>query len=233
METDKTTIYLTKKLQEAEAAGDDIQRDKYYQLLLAKYNDLIYFIVKKFDIPPRVGVDDVVSVAKLGLWKGFKRFDPSISKATTYLTKVIKGEIYRYYRDYCWQWKVARRLKEAVSSSKDVEEISKKYNISTEEVIEIQNILRSNLSHEDYQEFHEDVDEQAFEKTHNDIIVEQMLSTLGEIESEVIKLFYIEERGITDIADICCIEVAAVKKILTKAVEKLKEEFENEKEENK
>ena len=224
MERDSETIYLVSKFQEAERAGDDVERNRYFIKLLAKYNDLIYYIVKKFPIPPRVGIDDVIAVAQAGLWKGFKRFDPNISKATTYLTRVINGEILRYYRDYCWQWKVPRRLKEAVSGNKDIKDISKKYNLSEDEIVEIQNILRSNISHEDYLE-HSDNDDTFMEEVHKSAIVSHMVNFLTDEEASVVKLFYLEDRSVTDISDITGLDISSVKQMLQESLSKLQTHF--------
>jgi RNA polymerase sigma factor (sigma-70 family) len=221
LEDDRETIWLVSKFQEAERNKDDILRDHYYQCLLKKYNDLVYFIVRKFDIPPRVGVEDVVSVAKTGLWKGFVRFNPSISKATTYITRIVRGEILKYYRDYCWPWKVSRRFKDAVSGSKDLDYICSKYNLEEAEVIEIQNILKSSIPHEDYKEYNEsDVIDDA-EINFKEHLVGSLLSLLPEEEEIIVRKYYIDEMSYSEIALDISKDVSFIKKIINGCIEKL------------
>jgi RNA polymerase sigma factor (sigma-70 family) len=234
METNKEVRYYVAKFQQAEQEQDDLARDKYFKKLLSMYNDLIYFIVDKFPIPPRVGYDDVVQVAKVGMWKGFMRFDPEISKATTYLTRVIRGEILRYYRDFCWQWKVPRKLKEAVSGShdKDLDALALKHNLTKDEIVEIQNILHSTTSHEDYIDYSKGKDT-FMDEFDIDSLTNHMLSSLDEIEKSVVSEHYLEGRGLVDIADILCMEPTAVKKTLEKALEKLRTKYDGEDREEK
>jgi RNA polymerase sigma-B factor len=208
--------------QSYKAKALEIVIDSKYQKLLAQYKYLVHHWVRKFKIPPIVGYEDIVSVGEAALYKGFKRYDPSLSKVTTFISRTILGEIKRYFRDYCWPLKVSRKLKDAVSgrdnSDKDAQELSEKYSMDAGEIQRVQNVLKIHISYEEYQD--NDIDEES--TSYQDLLLEEMLSRLSEVEEEVIKLRYIDHRSMIDISDICLLEPAQTKRIMDGAIEKLK-----------
>ncbi len=219
-EPNQEIVYLVHKLQEAHKNGD-YKEEKYFNELLKKYEKLIYKIVDKFPIPPIIGKEDIISVCKAATWRAFLRYNPEMSMASTFLSKTLFGEIRRHFRDYGWPVKVTRRYKEAASTSLDIEkntkQISERFGITEDEVLSIRQVLQPVLSHEDYHDFLEEQEEMS-----GDDLVDRLLDSLEQIESDLITEFYIEERNLTDIADLYCMDVSKVKQIINTALEKLK-----------
>jgi RNA polymerase sigma factor (sigma-70 family) len=196
--------------------------DQKYQKLLFKYKKMVHHWVKKFPIPPIVGYEDIVSVGEAALYKGFKRYDPMLSKATTFVSRTILGEIKKYFRDYCWPLKVSRKLKDAVSGhdnrDRDAKELSEKYGMDENEIQKVQNVLKVHIAYEEYRNNELDSDIEPYDE----LLLEEMLNRLSEVEEEVVRLRYLDHRSMIDIADLCLLESAQAKRIMDGAIEKLK-----------
>jgi RNA polymerase sigma factor (sigma-70 family) len=257
IETNQRTIKLTKELQDYSKELDSIIAkeknsvdsstgryigknnrakylelaiDKLYNNLLEEYNGLVFCCVRIFHAP-LADYDDIVRIAKIALFKGFKRYDPSVSKVTTFIMRTIMGEIKRYFRDNCWRWKVPRRLKEAASGKnneiEELEIIAKKYGIEEDDLKQVREILRSNLSHEDYHDIQDESNHDAGYYLFQTLLTDEMLSKLSQIEKEALELRFIDNRSMADIADILFIEVGRAKKVIENATNKLKKYYED------
>lgn len=61
---------------------------------------------------PEVEMDDLIQVARMGMWKAVQRFrDDGGASFSTYATRTMDGELKRYYRDRVWAVRVPRGLK--------------------------------------------------------------------------------------------------------------------------
>jgi len=73
-------------------------------------------------------LDDIIQVANIGILNALERFDPDKGfKFKTFAQKTVMGEIKKYFRDYAWNFKVSRDIKElSVKLSPALEKLTKK-----------------------------------------------------------------------------------------------------------
>lgn len=83
---------------------------------------LVYHIVNKYhgnkgNLMKNYGIDknDLVQIGSIGLIKAAKNYNPEICAFSTYATKIINGEILRYFRDNGNMIKFPRSCKEIVA----------------------------------------------------------------------------------------------------------------------
>jgi RNA polymerase sigma-B factor len=95
------------------ATGDPGLRER----LIAAHSGLVTFLAAKFANRGEP-LEDLISVANIGLIKAVDRFDPGRGlRFSTFATPTIVGEIRRHFRDRAWSLKVPRRLKELNQSA--------------------------------------------------------------------------------------------------------------------
>jgi RNA polymerase sigma-B factor len=125
---------------------DPSARDEVIEL----YTPLARYLARRFD-GRREPLDDLVQVALVGLIKAVDRFEPDREvKFTTYASATIVGELKRHFRDKGWAVRVPRRLQESgmrvsravVTLSQDlgrsptIREVGTLTELSDEEVLE-------------------------------------------------------------------------------------------------
>lgn len=204
----------------------ELEIDRIYSELLGQYEQLTHYCARNFKSSNSSGYADLIAVAQAAIYKGLMRYDTSYEHPVMFLAHTINGEILRYYRDYCWIWKLPRTYKEALSTREtDLDIISEKYNISKEEIEELKQ-LSTTISHEEY--FAESEGSDVFDSSDDmdrEILIEHMLSTLPDVEADVIRLSFIEGRDGQEIADILLIPTEDVDKIKEYAISILSEKF--------
>lgn len=94
-------------------------------LLVRRHMNLVNFLVRKYANRGEA-IDDLISVATIGLLNAIDRFDPTRGfQFSTFAIPTILGEIKREFRDRGWAIRVPRRLQEVhLATAKAVEELS-------------------------------------------------------------------------------------------------------------
>jgi RNA polymerase sigma-B factor len=106
------THELFTELGAAAAAGDEDQRRRIRDALVALHLPLVEYLARRFRNRGEP-LDDLVQVATIGLIKSIDRFDLDRGvEFSTYATPTIVGEIKRHFRDKGWAIRVPRRLQE-------------------------------------------------------------------------------------------------------------------------
>jgi RNA polymerase sigma-B factor len=87
---------------------DDRLRDR----LILSYEPIVRHVAMRF-ADRGVPIEDLLQVGTIGLIRALDRYDPShAAKFITYAIPTISGEIKRYFRDYNWEVKPSRRMRE-------------------------------------------------------------------------------------------------------------------------
>ncbi len=122
--------------------------------LVVAHLNLVRYLAVKFSNRGEP-LDDLIQVGTVGLLKAIDRFDTDRGvEFTTYATPTIVGEIKRYFRDKGWAVKVPRRLQElnlavnravekltaSLGHSPTVAELAKHLDVSTDDVLEAQEL---------------------------------------------------------------------------------------------
>lgn len=85
-----------------------------------------------------VDLEDLVQVARIGLWGAIHRFRPAYAHSfLAFAVPTINGELKRYFRDQCWVVRPPRRLQDLrnlVSRARDDLEQATGRNVSTQEI---------------------------------------------------------------------------------------------------
>jgi RNA polymerase sigma-B factor len=150
-------LYL--RLAAARARRDPEAHTEYMQIrdeIVAASGSFVRFLARKFEGRGEP-VDDLVQVGMIGLLKAIDRFEPSYGVAfKSYATPLVLGEIRHHLRDRLRPFKSPRRLQELHSASFRVadelairlgrrpkpSEIAAQLNVSTEDLLEAQELGR-------------------------------------------------------------------------------------------
>lgn len=195
-------------------------------------------------------LEDLYQIGCIGLIKCIDKFDLSYDvKLSTYAVPMISGEIKRFLRDD-GMIKVSRTLKEtAYKVIRAREEIVNKTGVEPklEELahllsIDIEEIVASLEANAEVESIHKTiyqndgneiflVDKIASGRDENEellnhIMIEKMMSKLTEIEQEIIRLRYFENKTQTEIANIVGISQVQVSRMEKKILLRMREDIE-------
>ncbi len=223
-------------------AGDKEVRDR----LITENMGLVYMVSGRF-AGRGVEMEELNQIGAIGLIKAIDRFDPSLSYAfSTYAVPLIMGEIRRFLRDdgmihVSRQIKenarkiaiIREQLKKTDNREPTVEELEKETGLAYEDIImatqasiEVDSIHRSVAGDKDRGLTIEDQleDRKNFEAPIlNRIALTQVLDRLGEQESRLISLRYMENRTQAEVARILGTNQVAVSRMERKILGQLRQ----------
>lgn len=211
---DENTVLIAKVRQ-----GDVLAREE----LIEKNLGLVHHIVKRF-VGRGVEAEDLFQIGSIGLMKAIDKFDLSFHvKFSTYAVPLVVGEIKRFLRDD-GMVKVSRSLKEnAWKAKRAAEELLKEYGrepslaeISERTGIVMEDIVTALEANEEVESIYKSVyqndgseiylvDQIAqrsnqHEEMLNHMLLEQLLSGLGEEEKLLIRMRYFQEKTQVEVA---------------------------------
>ena len=230
--------------------GDQEARE---QLVMSHMN-LVRFLANKFKNRGEP-IDDLIQVGYLGLLKAIDRFDPSRGlEFTTYATPTILGEIKRHFRDKGWSVRVPRRLQELsakVNKATDalttelqraptVDEIADYLEVTADEVLEALESSSAyssvpleapgNLDADDAPSIIDRyaINDSDLEVTDDRLVLEEVLSTFGPREREVIDMRFIQGMTQIEIAKQLGISQVQVSRLLRRTLKKVQDKLDPE-----
>ena len=183
--------------------------------------------------------DDLVQVARLGLFKAIERYDPQRGiPFGAFATPTILGELKRHFRDHTWSVHVPRRAKDlrpsvnltiqeltpTLSRAPKIFEIAQRLDVSEEAVLEAldaNNAYRSSSldsPRSTYVAWSDDETEAVVDKE----VVARLLSRMPEREQRVLRLRFYDELSQTEIAERIGTSQVHVGRILAMGLERLR-----------
>lgn len=195
-------------------------------------------------------LEDLYQIGCIGLIKCIDKFDLSYDvKLSTYAVPMISGEIKRFLRDD-GMIKVSRTLKETaykvIRAREEIvnktgvepklEELAHLLSIDIEEIVasleanaEVESIYKTIYQNDGNEIFL--VDKIASGRDENEellnhIMIEKMMSKLTEMEQEIIRLRYFDNKTQTEIANIVGISQVQVSRMEKKILLKMREDIE-------
>lgn len=184
-------------------------------------------------------VDDLVQVARLGLFKAIERFDPDMGVPFgAFATPTIMGELRRHFRDHTWSVYVPRRAKDlrqsVVAAAQEltgqlgqaptVAQIGAHLGVKQEAVIEAldaHNAYRS-ASLDPQRVGHNTETPDAYEEVLDRKVVGQLLDRLTPRERRVVELRFFDELSQQKIAETIGTSQVHVGRILSSSLSKLR-----------
>ena len=220
--------------------------EKAKEILFNNNSALIKSIIKRF-CGKGVEYDDLYQIACMGFLKAINNFDESFNvKFSTYTVPMIIGEIKRYIRDN-GAIKVSRTLKilankinrfidsyqSEYNHSPSIECISKKFEVSEDEVVIALDSSKMPLSI--YDKFDDEEDGQELidkiacidneDKTLDRIHLTNIIENLTEREQKLVVLRYFRDKTQTEIAESLGVSQVQVSRLETKIIEKIRQKF--------
>lgn len=183
--------------------------------------------------------DDLMQVARLGLFKAIERFDPGQGVPFgAYATPTIIGELRRHFRDHTWSVHVPRRAKDLrqsvvgavqelngqIGRAPTVAELAHHLNLDQESVIEAldaHNAYRASSLDPQRPGHHLPVADE-YETLLDRTIVAGLLDRLSERERRVLQLRFFEELSQQKIAELVGTSQVHVGRILSASLDKLR-----------
>lgn len=216
------------------------------EILFNNNSALIKSIIRRF-CGKGVEYDDLYQIACMGFLKAINNFDESFNvKFSTYTVPMIIGEIKRYIRDN-GAIKVSRTLKilankinrfidsyqSEYNQSPTIECISKKFNVSQDEVVIALDSSKMPLSiydkYDDEEDGQELIDKIAYvdneDKTLDRIHLTSIIENLSEREQKLVVLRYFRDKTQTEIAESLGVSQVQVSRLETKIIEKIRQKF--------
>lgn len=222
--------------------GDKEARDRLVQENLG----LVWSIVRRFT-KRGYELEDLFQIGSIGLMKAIDKFDVTMEvRFSTYAVPMITGEIKRFLRDD-GMIKVSRTIKEngwkikraseilgtQLGREATVEEIAEETGISVEEIVmaleactEVESIYKTVYQGDGNQIYLADKLPEKRNDTEdclNNILMEQLLSTLNEMERELIRQRYFEDKTQTEIAKHFGISQVQVSRLEKKILRQMRE----------
>ena len=214
------------------------------EIILLNNFPLIKSIVKRFK-NKGVENDDLVQIASIGFLKAINNFDESFGvKFSTYTVPMIIGEVKRYMRDN-GAIKVSRALKILANkinryideyqsinnTSPTVEQLSKQFEISEEDVVVALDSAKMPLSiydkFDDEDDAQELIDKIACNENEQTIVdkihLSNIIEALNEREKRIIILRYFRDKTQNEIAKILGVSQVQVSRLENKIIEKMRE----------
>ncbi|WAW14926.1 SigB/SigF/SigG family RNA polymerase sigma factor [Peptostreptococcus equinus] len=232
--------------------ADDKSNKELRSVLIEKHLYLAKILSRKY-INKGVDYEDIFQVASLALIYAIDRYD--ISKGfefSSFATPTIVGEIKKYFRDKVWTLRVPRRIQELnkkISNAKiylEQElkrsprpyEIADYLDVSEEDVLEAmeasygyQPISLDTPSNDDSEDKdmtladRVGVEEKNFSNVEQRDFMEKFMKNLNELEIEIIKGRFFENKTQSNIAKEIGISQMTVSRLEKKIIEKLKKEY--------
>lgn len=226
--------------------GDQQAREE----LIMNYMNLVNFLANKFKGRGE-SLDDLVSVATIGLIKAIDRFDPDRGlEFTTYATPTIMGELKRHFRDKGWSVRVPRRLQELSSKiNKATDELTTQlqHTPSTEELADFlgvtpEAILEAKESSGAYASESLDaplqdqenalstldkypLHDESLESSDDRMLITEAVKNFTPREQQVIKLRFVDGMTQTEIAQAMDISQVQVSRLLRTTLKKLQDKI--------
>jgi RNA polymerase sporulation-specific sigma factor len=222
--------------------GDGKAQEKLAQKNIA----LVKSIVKKY-LNRGLEYDDLYQLGSLGLIKAIKNYDEKFEvRFSTYAVPMIAGEIKRFLRDD-GIIKVSRSLKETaglVLRTKEhlkeilgrepkIGEISEKIDIPREEIVEAMEASRMPISI--FEPVYDDGENKTMivdrikgddEKAIFDrLLLKELIGNLEARDRQVVFLRYFKDKTQAEIAEIMGVSQVQISRMITKIIEKLKDEI--------
>lgn len=221
--------------------------EKAKETLIIKNTALVKSIVKKF-LNRGVEFEDLLQIGSLGLVKAVRGYDPKYEvRFSTYAVPMIAGEIKRFLRDD-GMIKVSRslreksfeifstkeRLKEELKREPTIEELSKRLEMTPEDIVFAMEAVRHPVSiyepaYDDESSktmlidtMSEDYDDEMIDK----ILLKELLQRLDPKERQLIMLRFYSDKTQTEIAEILGVSQVQVSRLITKTLGKLKKSVE-------
>lgn len=217
------------------------------QILLKENEPLIISIIKRY-MNKGVEFDDLYQLGAIGFIKAIKNFNSDFNvKFSTYAVPMIMGEIKRFMRDD-GAIKVSRVIKaQNISINKyiqsfqekffrkpSIEEISKEFNIDSQEIVFIMDSSKMPVSI--YTPYEDEsskslllIDRYVQENDNDDFIeklaIKDILSSLSDRERKLIVLRYFRDKTQSEIAEILKISQVQVSRLENKIITKLKDKL--------
>lgn len=221
-------------------------------ILIERHLYLAKILSKKY-INKGVDYEDIYQVASLALIYAIDRYD--ISKGfefSSFATPTIVGEIKKYFRDKVWTLRVPRRIQELskkISNAKleleqelkrspRPEDIANYLDVTVEEVLEAmeaaygyQPVSLDTPSNDEYEDKDITLADKVGVEEKNFIHIEEMdflnqfMKTLNELEVNIIKGRFFENKTQSKIAEEIGISQMTVSRLEKKIIEKLRKEY--------
>lgn len=226
--------------------------------LVMHYTPLVRTLARKFS-HGKDFEEDFVQVGMVGLLQAISRFDYNIGKSfESFAIPTIIGEIKRFIRDKTWSVHVPRRIKElspkinkavehlteTLQRSPKIEEIANYLEISSEEVLEALELSRSYHALSIDRQMEDDRDgstmtlldligkvDKNFEKKEQQLLLEKAFSILSEREKEILISIYYKNMSQKEVGETLGISQMHVSRLQRRALEKLRNLLETNKQE--
>jgi RNA polymerase sigma-B factor len=216
----------------------------YSDELVRRHVDLAASISRRYR-GKGIDEDDLLQVANMALLKAIQRFDPAIGTLRPYAAATISGELKRLLRDRGWSVRVPRSLQErALEVSKASErlaqnlnrapepaELAEELDLTEEEVLEALD-ARQAYATSSMDKPAENTGVPLLERLEDDdvrllladdrLIVEEAMRKLPERQQRILQLRFNEDLTQSEIADEIGISQMHVSRLLTRALESLK-----------
>lgn len=183
--------------------------------------------------------DDLVQVARLGLFKALDRFDPLLGVPFgAYATPTVLGELRRHFRDHTWSVHVPRRAKDlrpvvntaiqelsaSTGRSPKVDEVASHLGITVEAVLEAMDANAAYRAHslDPARSAHIASSDSEVENWMNRDVVGKLLDQLPARERKVIFLRFYEELSQAQIAEAIGTSQVHVGRLLAASFQKLR-----------
>jgi len=219
-------------------------------MIVEKYYYMAKVLANKF-LNRGVEYDDLLQVASMALVKAAERFKPSMNnKFSTYATPTIIGEIKKYFRDKANTIRMPRKYYEMYPSVKNAyeslsqefdkpptpEEIADMTGHSSEDVIQVLEMVRSsNITSLD-EEFDEEGynrmeavgnEDPEFDRIETLDLYERALEALDENEKKVVSMRYRQGMSQKSIADEFGVSQMYISRLEKKIYQKMRKRLEN------
>ncbi|MFC9440068.1 SigB/SigF/SigG family RNA polymerase sigma factor [Nocardia sp. NPDC057030] len=194
--------------------------------------------------------DDLLQTARVGLVAAVGRYDPAYGASfVAFAVPTIMGEVRRHFRDYAWAVRVPRRLKDiqlSVGGAIDVlfqrlGRMPRASEIAAELGVDLADVTEAMIAHNSYRTSSIDaaaegagagaalldalnVEVPDYQAIENALAVEQLIAGLPERERQVVFMRFFEGRRQTQIAERLGISQMQVSRILSKALNSLREQ---------
>lgn len=197
---------------------------------------LVHHIVKRF-VGRGVDAEDLFQIGSIGLLKAIEHFDMQFGvQFSTYAVPMIQGEIKRFMRDD-GMIKVSRSIKEnSLKINKAVNEYIQKFGkeptvmtlceatgLNPEDIVmameattDVESIYKTVTNCEGSEQFLVDKligEKNEDEKIVNNVMLAQLMDTLGTMEKELLRLRYFEDKTQVQVAGILGISQVQVSRL--------------------
>lgn len=232
--------------------AEDKNNKEVRTILIEKHLYLAKILSRKY-INKGVDYEDIFQVASLALIYAIDRYD--ISKGfefSSFATPTIVGEIKKYFRDKVWTLRVPRRIQELnkkISNAKifleqELKRTPKPYEIADYLEVREEDVLEAMEASYGYQPISLDtpsnddsedkdmtladrvgIEEKNFSQVEQKDFMDRFMKNLKELEIEIIKGRFFENKTQSNIAKEIGISQMTVSRLEKKIIEKLKKEY--------